>query len=526
VNISNLGQYGIIRDVEPWNLPPNAFSEGSNVRPYENGMEKCLGSIDAFRYTQSIKTVPYFIVPIVSGTSVFWVYAGVSDVYVTDGQQHWNLTKSGGYAMDTDIGWTGGVMGGVIYLNNGVDAPQQWVSPVATGTPLSDLSNWPSGYLCRSMRSFKQFMIAMDVTYSNGTRYPRLVKWSHGSSFNAVPSSWDETDATKDAGEYELAETSGAVLDGGPLRDVFIIYKEDAVWGVQYVGPPFIFRFYKITTQTGALNRRCWVETPVGHVVFGVNDCFVCDGQKAEPMLDQRARRDLYGSLSRISSSNYNKCFVARNTPRSEVWFCYPDGGATYPNRALIWNWKTNAIGYRSMPETTHIISTVAPTVSVGGDSPTWEGGNPWDENIGTWDGLTYDATQNIMVGAKQREGSVVHTIYTFDDPDTNTDLGANMTASLERTGLGGENIQQVKYCRGVGIDMRGTGSMNVYVGRQMAASEAVTWEGPFAFDPTTDHKIDCRVSGRLLGVKFESTTDVSWKLQGYNMDVVPAGKS
>jgi hypothetical protein len=43
-----LGQYGIISDVLPHNLPPNAFSGGENVRAYEDSIEKFEGHIDAF----------------------------------------------------------------------------------------------------------------------------------------------------------------------------------------------------------------------------------------------------------------------------------------------------------------------------------------------------------------------------------------------------------------------------------------------------------------------------------------------
>jgi len=35
---------------------------------------------------------------------------------------------------------------------------------------------------------------------------------------------------------------------------------------------------------------------------------------------------------------------------------------------------------------------------------------------------------------------------------------------------------------------------------------------------------VSCRVTGKFFGVKFESTTDVDWKLHGVEFDVVPRG--
>jgi hypothetical protein len=65
---------------------------------------------------------------------------------------------------------------------------------------------------------------------------------------------------------------------------------------------------------------------------------------------------------------------------------------------------------------------------------------------------------------------------------------------------------------------------VNIYVGSQFSTNEAVVWEGPFSFDPATQYKIDCRVTGRLLAFKVTSSTDISWKLTAYDMQIVAAG--
>lgn len=519
--INKLGEHGIISDVLPYNLPPNAFSAGQNVRAYEDSIEKFKGHIDAFAYATLDELLtqvdPYWLTSIVQGNDAFWVYAGVTKAYSTDGSQHFDITRtSSDYAMNVNKGWTGGVMGGVVFLNNGVDAPQQWVSPAVLATPLTNLSNWPSGAKCQALRSFKQFMIAMDYTNGAGTNYPRLIKWSNSASFNSVPSSWDETDAAQDAGEYELADTPGKVIDGSELRDQFMIYKEDSVWGMQFIGPPFVFRFYKISETTGAINKRCMAEFPNGHFVFGVNDCYINDGQNLTSVLDQRSRRQVFDNLG---VGNFDKCFVTPFFNRSEMWACYPDGTVNYPNTALVWNWRTNAIGFRDLPQPAFIHQGVAPTVTTGGDSPTWQGGTGWDGQTGAWDSSsTYDPTRSnpIMVVPGDRK------IYIADR--SNAFAGTAMTATIERTGLSFGSMEAVKQCTGVKIDMESSGAVNIYVGSQFSTNEAVVWEGPFSFDPATQYKIDCRVTGRLLAFKVTSSTDISWKLTAYDMQIVAAG--
>tara|TARA_R110000782_G_scaffold212442_1_gene300472 strand:- start:851 stop:2419 length:1569 start_codon:yes stop_codon:yes gene_type:complete len=517
--ITQLGQYGIISDVLPHNLPPNAFSGGENVRAYEDSIEKFEGHIDAFagQDVGRLSIAPYWATSIIQGNDAYWIYAGVNNIYATEGTSHANITRADNpYSMDTDKGWTGGVMGGVVFANNGIDAPQQWVSPADLGTKMTDLSNWPSGAKCQSLRSFKQFMIAMDYTNGAGTNFPRMLKWSNSASFNSVPSTWDETDATQDAGEYEMADTPGRVVDGSELRDAFMIYKEDSVWGAQFIGPPFVFRFYKISESTGAINRRCMAEFPNGHFVFGVNDCYINDGQNLTSVLDQRNRREVFDQLG---GGNFAKCFVTPFFIRSEMWACYPSDGATWPNKALVWNWRTNAIGFRDLPEVAFIHQGVAPTVAVGGDSPSWISGTAWDENIGSWDEAnTYDPTRAypLMVSPANQQILIADQSNTFD--------GIPITSRIERTGMHFGNTSQQKYCKEVYIDMSSTGPVDIYVGGQDAPNAAVVWEGPFVFDPSTQEKIDCRVTNKYLAFKVVSTTDISWSLTSYDMIWTPAG--
>jgi hypothetical protein len=67
--------------------------------------------------------------------------------------------------------------------------------------------------------------------------------------------------------------------------------------------------------------------------------------------------------------------------------------------------------------------------------------------------------------------------------------------------------------------------AVNIYVGSQMFPNDSVTWEGPYAFDPSTDKKIDCRVTGVFHGIKFQSEANVSWGASGYLAEYYFAGK-
>lgn len=513
IPVNDIGSIGIISDVSPEKLPLQAWSTGQNVRFRENTVRKAKG------WSEPIGTptvVPYWLLPYRTATDSYWVYAGLGKVYVTDGTTHTDITKTATtYSATADLNWTGLVFGGIPILNNGVDVPQQWTPP-QTSQLLTDLSNWPANAECGALRGFKQFLIALNYTNGAGTPFPRLVKWSHGASFNSVPSSWDETDATLDAGEYELADTRGEVIDGLAFRDSFLIYKDDSIWGMSYIGGGAIFRFYQISLQLGMLTKRCMAEWEKGHFVFGTNDIVITDGQTVQSVVDRKVRSRVYNS---IDPTNYNRCFVVPHLLKKEMWACYPSSGSSFADQAMVWNWEENSISFRDLP---NIADASFGVVNPGGGN-TWDAdSDSWDSDSSAWDEQTFNPTQTRIMMAGTNDTK----LYLGDDPATNTENGVAMTSFVERTGLFNESSSQVKYCRGVYPKMDSTGPVNFYIGSQMSLNEAITWEGPFSFDPATDYKFDCEVAYRWMGIRVESNSDVDWSLTSYELDVIEIGRN
>lgn len=504
------GKFGIIKDVPPYALPPEAWSDGQNVRVKEGSIQKFLGHKSVFG-TPTV--APYWMIPVQTSSTYFWLYCSLTKAYVTDGVIHTDLTRlSGGdYIANADGGWNGIVMGGIPIINNGLDDPQMW-NPVQTTQKLLPLSNWPANTKAKVIRSYKTHALALNVT-KTATPFPRLVKWSHPAAFNTVPSSWDETDDTLDAGEYELADTRGDLIDGLQLRDSFILYKDDAIWGMQYIGAPHIFRFYRISATIGALSRRCIQEFENHHFVFGIDDCFITDGQTIRSVLNDRHRRAIFNS---IDQTNYQRCFTVSNIIQNEIWACYPSIGSSFADKAMVWNWKDDTIALRDIPQCAHIAYGI---VNDNAEDKTWDAqAITWDNYPGVWNQKQYNPTVHRLLFAGTNDTK----FYIGDE--TNQEDTVNMTSRIERTGINIGTMDKVTYCRGVYPYMQATGPVDMYVGSQMSPEEAVAWKGPFSFDPRTQRKIDCRVSGRLLAYRVESNTNVDWKLNRFDMDVQGAG--
>lgn len=685
VPINDVGTVGIIRDTPPYQLPPNVWSNGNNVRFLDNGVKKCSG------YEEVFATLPfaaYYIIPFLdNGGTYYWLAFGLNNAAVWDGSNWVDITRqkvgqlngslsasatsivlddssffpsTGTIAIGTNetldtstnlyeeisyganntgtntlssltvanahpdneivtpVGttatgdnpysatntenWRATILNGLLVATNGYDTAQMW--PLASGVPnktvpLRELKNWQATTsFCKSISSFRTFLVGLNWQIG-GVEYPNLVKWSTEATALNPPISWVQDDLELDTGEYQLTDTPGKIIDGLPYGDSFLIYKEDSIYIMNYVGTPYVFGFKLLSPTIGLLAKNAVAEFDAGHFFIGNSDCYVTNGQRVTALLPNKLRREMFSDLN---GDNYQKVFVVADYARNEMLACYPAGISTIPDKALIWNWKDNTFSIRDIPDLYHINAGIA-EITTG---TTWADHTEiWNDGSGIWGTGNYDSVLKNLVFSKPDYKATISgataanpvvitsTVHGLADGDlvsisgvvgmtqlnvntyyakvtgystttfalySNSDLsttvdgsaytayssggyvdmpklyrddrgnqedGTNMTSYIERTGydLGDQSSQ--KFVRAVWPKMEVTGdnTINVYVGSQMSTEDAITWEGPYAYNPNTQSKVSCRVTGKFFGVKFESTSDIDWKLHGVEFEVVPRGR-
>jgi hypothetical protein len=520
--ISNVGKFGIVKDLAPHELPMEAFSDGAHVRFAANYAEKLPGFQNVFG-TPSVPPLWAMFAPSLSEPA--WIYAGTAKVYATEGTTHYNITRQTA-SVDVDYTggisniWNGGVLSGIPVFTNGVDLPQYW-APHSYTQRLQNLTDWPSDARCAVIKPFKQYLVAANITKAS-VRYPYMVKWSHPAAPGTLPGTWDETDPTYDAGEYDFAEDSGFVLDMHSLRDINVVYREGSVWGMQAVADSNIFRFFRMFNSFGALGLNCVTEFVAGkHLVFSTNDILIHDGQNAESILQDRVRAAVFRD---IDTAGYRNSYVIRIMAANEVWCCYPSPGNTWADKAVVWNWKTGAVGFKSLGGLTYMTTGVVPD-NVSSDL--WSMPGSWEDLDKRWGERNFTpAQENQLIVSYDGNFIAQHGIRESAN-------GTPIPSMLERTGLGipfkqGQppDMSSMKFLRNVWPRISGTigAVVNVEVGYQMEVDGPVTWYPPKEYVIGTTKKIDCLVSGRLLAVRFSSNTNMTWRLHGYELDVSLGG--
>lgn len=524
IPVNNLGTIGFVSDVLPHDLPPEAWSEASNVRMIEGAVKKMEGEVKVYGAPTA---APYGLFAITNPSDNFWIYFSLGKAYAVNSTlTHTDVTKAATtYGGNADIGWTGGFLGGVGIFNNGVDKPQAWL-PCALATALVDLANWPGTFTAMAIRPLKTFLVAMDIT-EGGTRKPYNVLWSHTADPGTVPTSWDVTDETVDTGEVTLGDSDGYVLDMLPMRSVGIVYKEDQTWAMAFVGGADVFDFIRLF-DGGMISRNCaagyYFKGPK-HAVFGPDDLYIHDGSSAESIADERTRRFLF---NRISRQHFKRCFTVANPRKSEIWFCYPTGGASFANEALVWNYKGNRFcGTRLLSgvrcAATGIVNSEGTATVWNNDPAVWDSDDTvWDEQFGISrkDLVLGDVTNTLLL--KTDSANILNTTLMT----SYVKRSGLALAGFDRNGKAKSDAGVVKMCSELWPRFEATSGtvVNIYVGVHDKPDEAVTWSGPFPFTVGEDEFICPWVSGRYLAVWFQTATDVDWKLYGYDLVVSPIG--
>lgn len=498
---------GLVADQAAHEAPDGAWSLISNMRFVDGYAERCKGHL-AVLTTPS--AAPYHVVRYQVGSTVFWVHATLTGAFADDATTKTDISGTA-FTGDADDTFTSCVLGGVLCLNNGKDVPVFWGGD--TGSNYATLTGWDSSWRCKSLRSFKYYLLALNVT-KTATNYGSMVKWSHAAPAGSIPSSWDETDATLDAGEIDLAETSDTIIDGLPMGDTFVVYKDHSTYGLQYIGGNDIFRQFRLPGDHGMMARNCVVQTPMGHVVLTLSDMVIHNGTGPTSVLDGRARRWMF---NRIDTANYRRSFLVHNPALKEVWACYPTVGESACTEAAIWNYKNNTVGVRALPNVTH--GTFGPIISSATDI--WDGDTEtWDEDETPWSQSPVSEADNRLIMS-----STAPEMYLMDQ--TGQFDGTSYTASLERTGLALGDQSTVKLVRRVipRIDAAAGTVLSIQVGGAMDAETAPSYSAAVSYTVGSSYKADTFASGRFIALRISSAGYASWRLKSLDLDVVQMGR-
>jgi len=426
IQIPSLAQIGVIRDAAPHVLPPNAFSDGQNIRFVNEGVEKRKGTAKIFADTSStdeIISISYFPDP--SETRYIRVIRDTSfnpnriklesveaDGTATNLTLNTNATSFLEFINTSDSDFQTDIVAGgyALIVNNGFHTPHVIESSLNTAV---EIPNWnydisTDGHVsCKVIKSFKDVLIAGNLTKygtvttdgsgnitaitpnANITRLPSAIRVSSIASPGEIPQLWDPSAAgSKPADEFELSSTA-PIQDILELQGTAIVYTSDSIHSIQIDSRNNI-NVQNITKSQGLLSTGLVSEFEGKHLVVGSDDIYTFAGSSSsiQTVAENRIKEYFFENLN---PGYIDNAFVATDKMTSEVKIFFPnkesfDGKC---NEYLAWNYKNNTWTINTCESV--IDSTIGPitggglpssTVTFGGVGNAAASGQPETQKI------------------------------------------------------------------------------------------------------------------------------------------------
>lgn len=540
--VRNLAKYGIVSDVDPYDLPPEAFSAGVNVR-FRNGS---VSRAPVFRDVASLTTDtsgPRFATANNPTTGQDLLFVGYLDghVYLTTPSTQTDYSIPSYVSSSQDAIWSAARLADVFYVNRADRAPWYYDGSVANFIDLS-LHGFPASTTCGLLRSNGGALVALNITQS-GTNHPTMLLTSSFPTAGTVPSSWDNTNPETNATVNILAEMEGAITDACSLQNNLCIYSHNQTW-LQVKTQAFeVFDYYKLPFAKGAINANCSVEIDGVNYVFGPDDIWKHDGTSEQSIINERNRDYVFNSLN---ASFTNRCFVVHNPALKEIQFCYVSGDRLVHfdqanvdgcNRAATYNYVNDTWTFDDLPSvfsgTYANLSVVATWATIAGT---------WATVGGTWQGQDDPFKRTVCyVGDTRPVYSLTAQLYAFDlfgagatvafPVDTNATVGAH----LERDGIDLDQIQGIdlpdyKLFSSVyplaRIDPAANTTLQIKFGTSDYYGQPAVFDGqPQTYDGNTNYKLDFNQSGRYASMYLDYNDYTTFSVSGFDFLIDETGE-
>jgi len=532
--IRDLGAIGVITDIDPFNLPFNAFTRAKNVRFVNKSIEHApifrevieLGSDDNPAFVHGLFTQDGYDTTLV-----------VTDTFkILEMQNAATTTVYTGSAPANIRPYTACSLANIEYINRSDRAP---VYRGPTDTNFSVLSNFVPSASCGVLRSYGDFLIALNMT-EDGVSLPTRVRYSDLALSNQIPSTWDATDLTNSAGFNDIVQMKTPIVDGLALGTNFFIYSTDQVWQMEFVGGRFIFNFRKAFGGCGVINSNCITEHEGKHFVFDNDDIYMHDGLSRTSICDKRVRNYIFSSLDQSKAS---KCYIQQNKELEEIYFCYHSGDdlalytdGDFCNRAAVYNYRSDTWSFMDLP------NTISGTTSNVNTVETYDVSTlNYNQTGGTYHEQESQFAQFSLMVSRAYTGA-------YETISKNRVLGVDLAnkGKLARPSVAEFNFPLVAERVGIDLDeaqiplfgykvinriypQASTVSPDPEIQFEFGASDLATevsqYQSPITFNMATEYKVDTRMSGRYLSYKVSTAVPKDFTLSGFDLDLQLVGR-
>lgn len=306
---------------------PGVITDCVNMLPTTNGMAstgagagvgvsalaaQCLGAITVKKLDNSARTF--------AGTD--------TKLYEVSGGAWTDRSRAGNYSTGSKR-WRFAQFGDVSLAVNYLDATQ-----FSTTAAFADLALAPKAKIVETASGF-----VMLFGYNDG-----LNNFTDGWYCSGLYdyTAWTPSAATQCA-NGRLYDTPGPITGAKRLGNAVAVYKDNAVYLGQYVGPPVIWSWQQITANAGAYCHEAVVDVSGVHYFLGRNGLFMFDGSRPQAFGAQEVREWLRVNINPSYTGNIVGGY---DTAKALIYWFYPSiRSSGVCDEAIVYNTITGQFG-------------------------------------------------------------------------------------------------------------------------------------------------------------------------------------
>lgn len=224
--------------------------------------------------------------------------------------------------------------GGIYYWN-----------PTGSQTTIQIISGTsPTANLGMFVAMPQRQVIAYGSSFGNQVD-PLLVRWCDVENFE----DWTGT-TTNQAGSYRIS-TGSRIVGAVQTSQQALFWTDVDLYAMQYIGPPFVYSFNKISTECGLISQKAFGTAGPLTFWMGYNQFFILSGEGAKVI--QCPVWDIV--FQNLNRDHVDKIRCATNAQFGEVTWFYPSAYSTEVDSYVKYNSLLDAWDYGQLGRTAWI---------------------------------------------------------------------------------------------------------------------------------------------------------------------------
>ena len=322
--------------------------------------------------------------------------------------------------------------------------------------------------------------------------------------------------AINTAGTQRLQDGT-KIIGSLKAKEVILIWTDNALYTMKFVGSPFTFGFEQVGTNCGLIGKNAAVEIEGVAFWMSNNGFFMYDGTVKS--MSCSVEDYVY---DQADTTKGQQIYAGLNNQFTEVTWYYPSTNSEYNDQYVIYNYGEGS--GKQIPEGVWYIGTEART--------TWIDASVYPKPFATKFNSSDTGTFPVIVGESGLGQTVLfeHEVGTDQvNPDGSTTTVTSFVKSydfdLQAEGTAGEIFLAVRRFVPDFKDLQGSAKVTLAVKRYPQQSDTVTSLSPFTITTSTNKK-DTRARGRFVNIKIENdSSSESWRFGTMRLDIQPDGR-